>query len=215
MMADPVTLAMVGAAAGAAMKPKNPLQGAMLGATAGFTGGTALGIGAAGGAAGGGLALGSGGATGLTAGTGAGLSAGTGAGLSAGGSTIGLGSGTAAGLSAVPATTAASTFGNYSLAANAPAAANYSLIAPSAVTSTPAPSFMESIGISGKNAFQNPMMTGQALNATNSLLQPDQQMATAPVVPVTARNKLANYDPMAALDPYRPSAIGNSQFSLI
>jgi hypothetical protein len=206
-MADPVTLAMVGAAAGAAMKPKNPLQGAMLGATAGFTGGTALGIGAAGGAAGGGLALGSGGATGLTAGTGAGLSA--------GGSTIGLGSGTAAGLSAVPATTAASTFGNYSLAANAPAAANYSLIAPSAVTSTPAPSFMESIGISGKNAFQNPMMTGQALNATNSLLQPDQQMPSAPTVPIQARGQLRPFDPIALLDPYKPSVIGNSQFSLI
>jgi len=42
-MADPVTLAMVGAAAGAAMKPKDPLKGAMLGATVGFTGGTALG----------------------------------------------------------------------------------------------------------------------------------------------------------------------------
>jgi len=43
---DPVTMAMVGAAAGAALKPNDPLKGAMLGATVGFTGGTALGVGA-------------------------------------------------------------------------------------------------------------------------------------------------------------------------
>jgi len=39
---DPVTMALVGAAAGAALKPNDPLRGAMLGATVGFTGGTVV-----------------------------------------------------------------------------------------------------------------------------------------------------------------------------
>jgi len=218
-MADPVTLAMVGAAAGAALKPKNPLQGALLGATAGFTGGTALGVGAAGsaGAAGSGLAMGSGGATGLTAGTGAGLSAGTGAGLSAGGSTIGLGTGTTAGLSAASAATPlASTVpgASYSLAA-APTMGNYSLVAPSAVSSVPAPSFMDKLAMSGKSAYENPMMTMQALNATQGLLSPDQQMASAPAMPLQAGRGVKAYDQMAALNPYQQTVISNQPISLL
>jgi len=56
-MADPITLAAIGAVGGAALKPSNPLQGAMLGGMAGFTGGTALGVGGATTAAGGGTGL--------------------------------------------------------------------------------------------------------------------------------------------------------------
>jgi hypothetical protein len=204
----------IGAVAGAALKPSNPLQGALLGAAAGYTGGQALGLGALPTAAsGGGLTMGAGGVTGLTSGTGAAINAGANA------ANTGLYSlgGTTAGLSAVPAVTpiASSIPGaSYSLAA-APSVANYSLVAPSAVTSVPSPSFMDSASIMGKTAYENPIALTQTVGSVNSLLQPDQQMATAPVVPVTARNKLANYDPMAALDPYKPSAIGNSQFSLI
>jgi hypothetical protein len=202
-MADPVTLAMVGAAAGAALKPKNPLQGAMLGATAGFTGGTALGIGAAGaaGAAGtglatGGTALGGGlgsagaanavggalGSTGLTAGTGTG---------------IGLGAGTSAALTAPAATT------------------GYALAAPAATSAAMAPTFMESVGMAGKSAYENPMMTAQALNATQGLLTPEQQPPSAPAMPLQTGRGVKPYDPMAALNPYQQSVIGGQPISLI
>jgi len=210
-MADPITLAAIGAVGGAALKPSNPLQGAMLGGIAGFTGGTALGVGAAGsaGTAGSGLAMGSGGATGLTGGTGAGLSA--------GGSTIGLGTGTTAGLSAASAATPlASTVpgASYSLAA-APTMGNYSLVAPSAVSSVPAPSFMDKLAMSGKSAYENPMMTASALNATQGLLTPEQQPPSAPAVPIQARGQLKDYNPMASMDPYRQSVIGGQPISLI
>jgi hypothetical protein len=206
-MADPITLAAIGAVGGAALKPSNPLQGAMLGGIAGFTGGTALGVGAAGsaGTAGSGLAMGSGGATGLTAGVNAGTNAG-----------IGLGTGTTAGLSAVPSVTplaSAVPGASYSLAA-APTMGNYSLVAPSAVSSVPAPSFMDKIAMSGKSAYENPMMTASALNATNSLLQPEQMPQSAPV-PLQAGRGVKPYDFVAAMDPYRQSVIGGQPISLL
>ena len=43
-MGAPLLIPAIGAAAGALMKPNNPLQGALLGAAAGYTGGQALGI---------------------------------------------------------------------------------------------------------------------------------------------------------------------------
>ena len=207
-MADPITLAAIGAVGGAALKPSNPLQGAMLGGIAGFTGGTALGVGAAGsaGTAGSGLAMGSGGATGLTAGVNAGTNAG-----------IGLGTGTTAGLSAVPSVTplaSAVPGASYSLAA-APTMGNYSLVAPSAVSSVPAPSFMDKIAMSGKSAYENPMMTASALNATQGLLTPEQQPPSAPAVPIQARGQLKDYNPMASMDPYRQSVIGGQPISLL
>jgi hypothetical protein len=42
-MADPVTMAVVGSMAGAAMSPKDPLKGALLGAVGGYGGGAMLG----------------------------------------------------------------------------------------------------------------------------------------------------------------------------
>jgi hypothetical protein len=186
-MADPVTLAMVGAAAGAALKPNNPLQGAMLGATAGFTGGTALGVGGAATAAGGGtgLALGSGGATGLTA-------ANTAAGYGLGGAATG-----GIGLTAPAAT------------------AGYSLAAPAAASAAMAPTFAERLGMAGQSAYENPMMTGQALSATQGLLTPEQQPPSAPAMPLQAGRGVKPYDPMASLDPYRQSVIGGQPISLI
>jgi hypothetical protein len=56
-MADPVTLAMVGAAAGAVTNKKDPLKGALMGAALGGGGGLLAGGAAAGGAAAGGSGL--------------------------------------------------------------------------------------------------------------------------------------------------------------
>jgi hypothetical protein len=212
-MADPIItpqlLAAASAGIGALSKPRNPLQGALLGGIAGYTGGTALGLGAPAAASGGGLTMGASGATGLTSGTGAALNAGA---NTANAGLYGLGgTGTTAGLSAAPAT-AANTIGNYSLAANAPV--NYSLVAPSAVTSAPSTSFMDKISMSGKNAYENPMMTAQALSATNSLLTPE-QMPSAPSVPIQARGQLRPFNPMESMDPYRQSVISNQPISLL
>jgi hypothetical protein len=282
-MADPVTLAMVGAAAGAALKPNDPLKGAMLGATAGFTGGTALGVGAGtaagtgltasgtalGGSAGTGTALGANAAnvaklgvetTGLSTGIGS-ASAGTmggGTGLSIAPTTIGSASNvssiasaksaadaanaastapewfglnamtkTPGGLSVTPASTnlidpvamgqrEALIGGNYSLSSSAanPSVANYSLIAPSPVTSPSTPTFMDQLSMSGKSAYENPMMTMQALNATQGLLSPE-QIASAPAVPIQARGQLRPFNPMESMDPYRQSVISNQPISLL
>jgi hypothetical protein len=186
-MADPITLAMIGAAGGAALKPNNPLQGAMLGAAAGFTGGTALGVGGATTAAGGGtgLALGSGGATGLTA-------ANTATGYGLGGAATG-----GVGLTAPAAT------------------AGYGLAAPAAASAAMAPSFTERLGMAGKSAYENPMMTASALNATQGLLTPEQMPSPAPAMPLQAGRGVKPYDPMASLDPYRQSVIGGQPISLI
>lgn len=203
-MADPVTLAMAGAAAGAALKPNNPLQGAMLGATAGFTGGAALGIGGAAAAAGGGT------------------------GLAAGGTALGGGLGQAAAGGALGSTglTAANTAAGYGLGGAAmggtglavPAATSgYALAAPIATGAAMAPSFMDKLGMASKSAYENPMMTGQALNATQGLLTPEEQppIQSAPAVPVQARNKLGAYDPMAMMNPYQQSVVGGQPISLI
>lgn len=85
-MADPVTMAVVGATAGAALNKDDPLKGALLGAAGGFGGGAALG------ALGGGAAAGAAGAAGAS-------SAGT-ASLMAGGGALAPGLGASAGLSA-------------------------------------------------------------------------------------------------------------------
>jgi hypothetical protein len=181
-MADPITLGAIGALGGAALKPSNPLQGAMLGATAGFTGGTALGAGSAIGG-GTGLTMGAGGATGLGA-------ANTATGYGLGGSAMG-----GVGLTAPAAT------------------AGYGLAAPAAAAM--APSFTERLGMAGKSAYENPMMTAQALNATQGLLTPEQQPPSAPAMPLQAGRGVKPYDPMASLDPYRQSVIGGQPISLI
>jgi len=188
-MADPITLAAVGALGGAALKPRNPLQGALLGGIAGFTGGTALGVGGATTAAGGGtgLTLGSGGATGLTA-------ANTATGYGLGGAATG-----GIGLTAPAATS------------------GYGLAAPAAASAAMAPSFTERLGMAGKSAYENPMMTAQALSATQGLLTPEQmpQMSAAPAMPLQAGRGVKPYDPMAALNPYQQTVVGGQPISLI
>lgn len=203
-MADPVTLAMVGAAAGAAMKPKDPLRGAMLGATVGFTGGTALGAGAAGSAAAGTTAAGTAGTAAGTAGTSAAL---TQPALSYAGGNIANAANIAN--TANTANLAAMNSAGMSFAGMSPSAANAANVA------NTAPSFMDKLSMAGKSAYENPMMTAQALNATQGLLDPGQQPPSAPAVPVTARNKLGAYDPMASMDPYKQSVVGGQPISLI
>jgi hypothetical protein len=200
-MADPVTLAMVGAAAGAALKPKNPLQGAMLGATAGFTGGTALGIGAAGAAGAAGTAAGTAGAAGA-AGTAANTAL---AGQMAAQPALSYAGGNIANAAASALPSAATNAAGLSFAGMSPSAAN--------VANT-APSFMDKLGMAGKSAYENPMMTAQALNATQGLLTPEQQPPSAPAVPVQ-KGQLRDYNPMASMDPYRQSVIGGQPISLI
>jgi hypothetical protein len=195
-MADPIItpqlLAAAGAGIGALSKPRNPLQGALLGGIAGYSGGTALGLGAP-------------------------------AAVTPVATTA---AGTSAELNALAAATKAQPALSYGannllspVAANSNAALSFagrSAIDPTMLNVTnAAPSFAEKIGMAGKNAYENTGQSLTALSATNSLLQPDQQMATAPVVPVTARGQLRPFDPVALLDPYKPSVIGNSQFSLI
>ena len=68
-MADPITLAVVGAGVGAMLNPNDPIKGAVIGGAAGFTGGTALGPGAAG-ATTAGTTVGAGGIGGAAGGTG-------------------------------------------------------------------------------------------------------------------------------------------------
>lgn len=184
-MADPITLAAIGALGGAALKPNNPLQGAMLGGMAGFTGGTALGVGGATTAAGGG--------TGLTMGAGT-------TGLGAANTATGYGLG-------------GSAMGGVGLTAPA-ATAGYGLAAPTAASAAMAPSFTERLGMAGKSAYENPMMTAQALNATQGLLTPEQQPPSAPAVPVQ-KGQLRDYNPMASMDPYRQSVVGGQPISLI
>lgn len=186
-MADPISLAAAGAGIGALIKPNNPLQGAMLGGMAGFTGGTALGVGGATTEAGGGtgLTLGSGGATGLGA---ANTATGYGLGEAAMGGT---------GLTAPAATT------------------GYSLAAPTAASAAMAPSFSERLGMAGKSAYENPMMTAQALNATQGLLTPEQMPSAAPAMPLQAGRGVKPYDPTEALNPYKQSVVGGQPISLI
>jgi hypothetical protein len=187
-MADPITLGAIGAIGGAVLKPNNPLQGALLGATAGFTGGTALGVGGATTAAGGG--------TGLTM-------AGGSTGLGAANTATGYGLGGAA-------------TGGVGLTAPA-ATAGYGLAAPAAASAAMTPSFTERLGMAGKSASENPMMTAQALSATQGLLTPEQmpQMSAAPAMPVQRGPGLKPYDPMAALNPYQQSVVGGQPISLI
>ena len=200
-MADPIItpqlLAAAGAGVGALMKPRNPLQGALLGGIAGYSGGTALGFGAP------------------TAAT-------TGATTAAGGASDSLLANQIAGNRAASyagGNIAASNAPN--LASNSAAGLSFggrSPIDPTMLNVTnAAPSFAEKIGMAGKNAYENTGQSLTALGATNSLLQPEPmpQIAAAPAMPVQRGPGLKPYDPTEALNPYKPSVIGSPQISLL
>lgn len=131
-MADPVTMAVVGSMAGAAMSPKDPLKGALLGAVGGYGGGAMLGAA--------GTAASTAATTGLSTAGGT-LAPALGSSVGAGGATIGG----ATGLSA-PAFTG---FG-LTPAATGTAAGQAALQAPAAfqgvgLTSANAPTFMQTM----------------------------------------------------------------------
>ena len=63
-------------------------------------------------------------------------------------------------------------------------------------------------------ARENPMLTQMGFATAKDVLTPE-QIAQAPTVPVQARGQLRPFDPVAALDPYRQSALSNPQISLI
>jgi hypothetical protein len=84
-------------------------------------------------------------------------------------------------------------------------------LTPGGVTKAADPSFFDQFkGF----ARENPMLTQMGFATAKDVLTPD-EIAQAPVVPVQARGQLRPFDPVAALDPYRQSAINNSQISLI
>lgn len=210
-MADPVTLAMVGAAAGAALKPKDPLKGAMLGATVGFTGGTALGAGAA---ASGTAATGLGaGGTALPGVMGAVPTMGT---AGAAGAT-GIGSGGAAipgimgtGSSGVAGSTLGSGFSAVGMPNIAtPALSTGSMAAPGlAGTASTAPTFSQQLSGAGTFLKENPMYALQGMNATQGLLQ-QEQMPQAPQGQVQRGQPMAPVNFASLLNPqqYKPQPI--------
>jgi hypothetical protein len=202
-MGAPLLIPAIGAAAGALMKPNNPLQGALLGAAAGYTGGQALGI------------------TGATTAASAAapvastVPAATNSMIAAQAAQPAM---SYAGGNILNAANAANTANATNLAAMNSAGMSFggrSPIDPTMLNTTSAvnttPSLLDKAGMYAKSAYENPVATGQTFGYANSLLQPDQQMATAPVVPVTARNQLRPFNPMESMDPYRPSVIGGNQ----
>lgn len=78
-------------------------------------------------------------------------------------------------------------------------------------------SFMDKLGMAGKSAYENPMMTASALNATQGLLTPEQQpqIQSAPAMPLQAGRGVKPYDPTEALNPYKQSVVGGQPISLI
>jgi hypothetical protein len=208
-MADPVTLAMVGAAAGAALKPKDPLKGAMLGATVGFTGGTALGVGATTTAA---TGLGAGG-TALPGVMGAVPTMGT---AGAAGAT-GIGSGgvaipgvMGAGSSGVAGSTLGSGFSAVGMPNLAtPALTTGSMAAPGfAGTASTAPTFSQQLSNAGSYMKENPFQTIQSAQAVQGLLTPE-QMQQAPMGQVQRGQPMAPVNFASLLNPqqYKPQPI--------
>ena len=78
-------------------------------------------------------------------------------------------------------------------------------------TNAPSPSYWEQFKLFNR---ENPGLTQMGFATAKDVLTPE-QIAQAPAVPVQARGQLRNYDPVAALDPYRQSALSNPQISLI
>jgi len=189
-MADPITLAMIGGGIGAAgglATGNDPFKTALLGAGIGATGGLMGGAGAAGGAAAGGAAAG-------TAGTGAGAGLVGGANLTGAGLAAGTGAGTFA-----PAigTVAPSMLGTPTLNASllTPGVASGLGATPSVYGGLGASSLMDKTGAFLSNNIGNPFANmstrdkvGLGLQGVGMLNQPQQQMQSAPVMPIRPGN---------------------------
>lgn len=179
-MADPVTLAMVGAAAGAALKPKDPLKGALLGATAGFTGGAALGaagVGAAGAAAGTGIGAGGAAVPGIMG----------------------------AGATTVPAATFGGTLSSAlpSMIPNitAPALSTASMATPFTIGGAAPATFGSTLANIPSTLMNNPSMAMQGLGSAQSLMAPEQQAPMPQAGPVTRGQPRQAVDFMSLLNP--------------
>ena len=189
---NPITLGMIGAIGGAALKPNNPLQGALLGATAGYTGGSLYGAS---------QVAAPGVASAVTPAQGALL--GTQPVVSASQPSIGALLGTQP---TVASATAAPVSGS-----------TQALLGTQPMVNAASTSGV-GIGTGGfegmkKFAYDNPglMMTG--LSSTKELLTPEQmpQIASAPAMPIQTGRQLKPSETLAYLDPYRPSVIGSDQ----
>jgi hypothetical protein len=197
-MGAPLLIPAIGAAAGALMKPNNPLQGALLGAAAGYTGGQALGI------------------TGATTAAAAPIASTVPAANTALATQIAANPAASyAGGNILNAANAANTANTANLASMNAAGMSFGGRSPvdSAMlnTTSATPSLLDKAGMYAKSAYENPVATGQTFGYANSLLQPDQQMASAPVVPIQTGRGVKEFNPMASMDPYRPSVIGSNQ----
>ena len=206
---DPVTTAVVGATAGAALSPKHRLNGALLGGMAGFGGGALLGAGAAGGAglAAGGSALAPTLGTGLAAG-GAEAAAAGGAGLAGTGLTAGSGM-LAPGLGASMG------------AAGGASAAGTGLIAPTVAEGTiglAAPQTrMQSLGgMAGGTASwikDNPLLAQRALDTASSSMQ-EAPPQFAPAGQISRGQPMQQSDLMSLLNPQQSSVLRPKPISL-
>jgi len=151
-MADPITIAVLGASAGAMMNKKDPLKGALMGGALGFGGAAGLG------------AMGAGGAVGT--------------GIGAGGASLPgvMGAANAANAAALPA--AISNTAVPSMIPNLLTSQTGSLV-PAAGGMIQAPSALSTLsGMAGTaNDFmgKNPYLTQMGLNTAQSLLSPQQQ----------------------------------------
>lgn len=203
-MGAPMLIPAVGAVAGALMKPNNPLQGALLGAAAGYTGGQALGI------------------TGAT--TAASAAAPIASTVPAANTAL------ATQIAANPAASYAG--GNIINAANAANTANTANLASMNAaglsfggrspidaamlnTTSATPSLLDKAGMYATSTYENPVATGQTFGYVNSLLQPDQQMASAPTVPVQRGQGIKAPNTMEYLDPNKQSVVGGQPISLL
>jgi hypothetical protein len=196
-MGAPLLIPAIGAVAGAALKPNNPLQGALLGAAAGYTGGQALGIT---------------GATTAAAPIASTVPAATNSMIAAQAAQPAM---SYAGGNILNAANAANTANTANLASMNAAGMSFGGRSPVDAamlnTTSATPSLLDKAGMYAKSAYENPVATGQTFGYANSLLQPDQQMASAPVVPIQTGRGVKEFNPMASMDPYRPSVIGSNQ----
>ena len=202
-MGAPLLIPAIGAAAGALMKPNNPLQGALLGAAAGYTGGQALGI------------------TGATTAASAAApvaSAVTPASNALASQIASNQAASYAGGNILNAANAANTANTANLASMNAAGMSFGGRSPVDAamlnTTSATPSLLDKAGMYATSAYENPVATGQTFGYVNSLLQPDQQMASAPTVPI-AKGQLRDFNPMASMDPNRQSVISNQPISLL
>lgn len=190
-MADPVTLAIGGAALGAVASPKDPLMGALMGGAAGFGGGALMGAGA-GGAAAAGTGIGAGGAS-LPGVMGAGNTL---AGAAAG-TALPVGFTTNAAIPSMIPGAAQTAFGSI-----APAAGGITSAAPS--FGQQALSFMK----------QNPSLTNKGIDAASGMMQQPQQQF-APPGQVSRGGQIQANDYMSLLAPQQSPVIMPQRLSLI